>query len=94
MGDFVIKNAPMNGRNMVSKEFKDYIKTALPDWYDDFSEHGFKHTVDYVNKLQAKIDEQAKEIECLRRFTIDCLDLYPDFYREVIITEFGLKGID
>jgi hypothetical protein len=40
----------------MSEEFEKYIKTVLPDWHDNFSECGWKATVNYVNDLQAKID--------------------------------------
>lgn len=50
----------MNEQN----EFEKHIRQQLPDFYDDFSELGFKVVNDYVNK-------QAAEIKALRGFIKD-----------------------
>jgi len=60
----------------MSEEFETHIKIVLPDWYDDFSECDWKHTVEYVNKLQAKIDAQAEELKALRGFANDVCKNY------------------
>lgn len=64
------------------KTFEEYIKIVLPDWYDDFSEEGYKHTVDYINKMKSKLEQQAKDLEALRGFACYMVDMYPEFYEQ------------
>lgn len=57
----------------LSKDFVSYTRNVLPDWYDDFSDEAWRHTIRYIDSIQEKLDAKDKELEALRGFSKEAL---------------------